>query len=384
MNYKFPKIRHVDDLLAHVSHLHYLVLKTKEDGSQVYSYIYTEKGSFATEWERECRGITFDKEGNIISRTLHKFFNLGEKEAYHVDNIDFSRVKAIFPKLDGSMISSYLLDGKLTVKSKNSHLSDVAVKAQDFVDSRSEYVRFCTDLALRGLTPTFEFTSPNNRIVVKYDETKLTLLQVRDNVSGAYLDIAEVAKGYDIDVLASSYSDGDNFSALLKEIETMEGVEGFIVMFDDGDMVKIKTPWYIGLHHSVTFKRYRDIARLVLNNTLDDFRGFLALQGYDAVCMDTIDYIEREILDEILEIKTQVTKMADAYRERFEVDGSLNFGLIAKTLKEDGLSSRDFCFVMNELRGKENDYADYYTKNILRVRWDLETIPTGIEQEEVV
>lgn len=384
MTYQFPQIRHVDDLLAHVSHLDYLVLKSKEDKTQVYSYIYTDKDSFATEWERECRGITFDKNGNIISRTLHKFFNLGERDAYRVENLDFTKVKAIFTKLDGSMISSYLLDGKVTVKSKNSHLSDVAVAAQEFVDARSEYIRFCTDLALAGQTPTFEFTSPNNRIVVKYDETKLTLLQVRDNVTGAYLDIQEVSKGYDIEVLSASYQDGENFSALLQEIETMEGVEGFIVMFEDGDMVKIKTPWYIGLHHTVTFKRYRDIARLVLNNTLDDFRGFLALQGYDAVCMDTIDSIEHDILEEIRDLKETVATISEDCKAKYTVDGQIDFGQVAKDLQKEKANEKYLRFVMNYLRGKESDYFYFYEKNLLRQRWGLETIPTGTEKEEVV
>lgn len=384
MTYQFPLIRHLDDLLAHVSQHDYICDSVKEDGTIVVSYIFTDKNSFASNWERECRGITFDKDGNILSRTLHKFFNLGEKEAYHVDRLDFSKIKAIFPKLDGSMISTYVLNDKVTAKSKNSPVSDVALQAQAFIDSNSEYLRFCRDLFEKGLTPTFEFTSPNNRIVVKYEVTELTLLQVRDNVTGQYLDIHELSKGYDIKVLSSSYSNGDNFSALLKEIETMEGVEGFIVMFEDGDMVKIKTPWYIGLHHSVTFKRYRDIARLVVDETLDDFRGFLALQGYDAICVETIDMIERKILEEVSEIKREVLKATEHYRKVATVDGVVNYSEAAKAMKIDKVESFVFSFVMNELRGKSNDYLYHYKSRLLKDRWGLETIPTGLEIDETL
>jgi T4 RnlA family RNA ligase len=384
MTYQFPLIRHLDDLLAHVSQHDYICDSVKEDGTIVVSYIFTDKNSFASNWERECRGITFDKDGNILSRTLHKFFNLGEKEAYHVDRLDFSKIKAIFPKLDGSMISTYVLNDKVTAKSKNSPVSDVALQAQAFIDSNSEYLRFCRDLFEKGLTPTFEFTSPNNRIVVKYEVTELTLLQVRDNVTGQYLDIHELSKGYDIKVLSSSYSNGDNFSALLKEIETMEGVEGFIVMFEDGDMVKIKTPWYIGLHHSVTFKRYRDIARLVVDETLDDFRGFLALQGYDAICVETIDMIERKILEEVSEIKREVLKATEHYRKIATVDGVVNYSEAAKAMKIDKVENFVFSFVMNELRGKSNDYLYHYKSRLLKDRWGLETIPTGLEVDETL
>lgn len=379
MDYQFPVIHHIDDLLAHVDSCDYIVESKKENDTRVVCYIYTDKDAFANEWERECRGITFDADGKIISRTLHKFFNLGEREAYHVNRLDFTKIKAIFPKLDGSMISTYVLNGEVVAKSKNSHISDVAVKANEFIKSKAEYIRFCTDLFNRGLTPTFEFTSPNNRIVVKYDETELTLLQVRDNVTGVYLDISEVSKGYDIKVLSSSYTNGDNFEALLKEIETMEDVEGFIVMFDNGDMVKIKTPWYIGLHHSVTFKRYRDIARLVLNESLDDFRGFLALKKYDGVCMETLDAIEKTILDEISEIRESVDSLVDVYRAKFEVDGVVDFRSAAAELSKENGYDQTFHFVMNSLRGNTNDYFDYYSKNRLREVWSLDSIPSGKE-----
>lgn len=379
MTYQFPVINHIDDLLAHVGACDYIVESKKENDTRVVCYIYTDKDAFANEWERECRGITFDADGKIISRTLHKFFNLGEREAYHVNRLDFTKVKAIFPKLDGSMISTYVLNGEVVAKSKNSHISDVAIKANAYIQAHSEYIRFCTDLFNRGLTPTFEFTSPNNRIVVKYDKTELTLLQVRDNVTGVYLDIQEVAKGYDITVLASEYSNGDNFDELLKKIETMEDVEGFIVMFENGDMVKIKTPWYIGLHHSVTFKRYRDIAKLVLSESLDDFRGFLALKDYDGICTATIDSIEKTILDEITEMKSAVTAKVEVYRAQFTVDGKVDFAAVAQRLKADKVEGQEFCFIMNELRGKTNDYFDFYSKHRLK-EWSLDSIPTGTEK----
>ncbi|WP_248789721.1 hypothetical protein, partial [Escherichia coli] len=45
--------------------------------------------------------------------------------------------------------------------------------------------------------------------------------------------------------------------------ETREGIEGWVVQLASGEMFKIKTKWYCDLHHSVTFTRWRDVARTV-------------------------------------------------------------------------------------------------------------------------
>ena len=57
---------------------------------------------------------------------------------------------------------------------------------------------------------------------------------------------------------------------------TKEGVEGWIVQTDDGDMWKVKTKWYCDLHHSVTFTRWRDVARAVLADQSDDLKAAFA------------------------------------------------------------------------------------------------------------
>lgn len=378
MTYQFPVIRHLDDLMTQIADCDYLVASKKENGTTTVCYIYTDKESFSNEWERECRGITFDRDGNIASRTLHKFFNLNEREAYSVKNLDFTKVKGIFPKLDGSMISSCVLDDKVAVKSKNSFFSDVAVKAQAYIErlENDEYERFCRDMAYRGLTPTFEYTAPDNRIVVSYDVEEMTLLQVRDNVTGEYLDIHKVSKGYDIKVLDFAYDNTKDIEELVREMEDMTDIEGFIVMFEDGDMVKIKCPWYIGLHHSVTFVRERDIARLVCDQSLDDFRGLVTLGNYNGINMDHVDQIEKTLLNEIRAIESDVESWLEKVKEVAFVGDSVDFKAASAFLSKELTNDQKylFVFIMNSLRGKETDYLTFYRRNWLKSRWGLDQI----------
>jgi RNA ligase len=135
----------------------------------------------------EARGITFDSDGNIASRTMKKFFNLNENAETQLSQLDFSGA-LVYDKLDGSMITPVLLsDGTIRVKTKKSFYSDVAIAAQAFLDRPDntylvEYIRHW--LAL-GFTPSFEYVSPANRIVVDYNgEERLTLLMMRKNATG--------------------------------------------------------------------------------------------------------------------------------------------------------------------------------------------------------
>ena len=375
MTYKFPVIRHLDDLMEHISECEYLVASKKENGTTGVSYIYSDKDSFANEWERECRGITFDKDGYIISRTLHKFFNLGEREAYLLKNLDLSKVKAIYPKLDGSMISSCLVDDEVALKSKNSFKSDVALDASAYTkrEENKDYIRFCRDMALKGLTPTFEYTSPNNRIVLKYDVECLTLLQVRNNITGEYLDIDEMSAGYKIAVVKTIYDKTKDIKELVKEMETMRDAEGVVVMLESGDMFKMKCFWYCNLHNCVTFVRNRDVARLVCDESLDDFRGQIAIGGYDGIDMDKVDKIEETIFNTI----KGYNKKVDELIEELDIDltKKIDFkSASAKLMNNENCSSEMFVFTMNKLRGKKTNYLEFYRLNHLKNNWDLEVV----------
>lgn len=58
-------------------------------------------------------------------------------------------------------------------------ITDVAVIAADKFLRRSNYFDFCSLFLDRGQTPIFEYTAPDNRIVLNYPTPELTLLQGR-------------------------------------------------------------------------------------------------------------------------------------------------------------------------------------------------------------
>jgi RNA ligase len=196
MHYTFPSITHISQVLAAINGKDEFIVKHDEVlGYKVVNYIVNFAETFPpvvderTAILRECRGLVFDAgNGEIISRPLHKFFNFGEKSS---EVPDFSRPHRILQKLDGSFIRPIRtktgpMAGKLMFGTKMG-VTEVAQKIQPFIEKNKQYVDFCHWCCDEGKTPTFEFTSPSQQIVIHYQIDMLTMLAIRDNITGEYI-----------------------------------------------------------------------------------------------------------------------------------------------------------------------------------------------------
>jgi hypothetical protein len=108
MHYTFPKITHINDILPAIEGSPEFIV-AERDGYKVVNYMVNQPDTFpeVTDYNsavrRECRGIIFDTDGNLISRRLHKFFNCGERDETQIDKIDLSKPHVILEKLDGCL-----------------------------------------------------------------------------------------------------------------------------------------------------------------------------------------------------------------------------------------------------------------------------------------
>jgi RNA ligase len=198
----FPIISHIDDLLPFVLNKPEISIKKQPNGCTVVCYAISTPDTFSDEYARECRGITFDPNGMIIARPLHKFFNIGEKEETQVGNVDWTKVARVMDKRDGSMITSMVLNGHVVTKTKKSFDTDQAVRALEYINTHANYHQFAVYCASINCTPTFEWTSPNDRIVLKYHHDELVLTHIRDNITGEYvLDLVPRAEHFHIPIV---------------------------------------------------------------------------------------------------------------------------------------------------------------------------------------
>lgn len=261
----FPIITHINQVLPAIEGRKEFIHVVK-DGYQVIDYVYEDGDSFEDPIRRECRGLKFDLAGNIIARPLHKFFNYGQK----LITYDWSQPHQIMTKLDGSMVHAALINNQVRLCTRMG-ITDQALEAEKVLTNyNKQWLQYCIEL---GVTPILEFTSPNNRIVIEYDQPQLTLLAIRDIECGEYFNRYQLGKAsYDALLPLVQVHDirlGDDNIAEIREKTT--GIEGYVVSWDDGTRVKIKTDEYCQMHRAVSyFERESMILPVVLDMQCDD------------------------------------------------------------------------------------------------------------------
>jgi T4 RnlA family RNA ligase len=224
----------------------------------------------------EMRGITFlwNTDGTLHKRylLLDKFFNLEQTPCSMYSVVKDYKIKNIYNKEDGSIASFVRLpNGKVLGRSKTSFQSDQAIEIQKIYEKDrqiKQFVDFCMD---EDIIPIFEFVSPQNRIVVPYAKTELILLRMRDNKTGEYLNINDFA--HKLDGISVAASLGEHTLDSIKEVVLkMVGKEGVIVQFENGKMIKIKSPWYCDRHKIFTtdLNRENTLIKFIVDETIDD------------------------------------------------------------------------------------------------------------------
>ena len=316
MNYEFPTIRNISDVLPAIEGRDEFVVAEKE-GYTVINYnvmmadtfpdvCYMREVGMGVRLEdddlsqpaptvmalmrdknaairRECRGIIFDTEtGDVIRRPFHKFFNVNEREETQDHVVDLSRPHAILEKLDGSMIAPFIVDGQMIWGTKMG-ATDVAKPVEEFVDD--DYIDFAVFCISNGMTPIFEWCSRKQRIVLDYgSEDQLILTAIREIKSGRYLSqdaMQDLALGYNVPVVRA-FEPQTDMKAFLEHVRDLEDLEGFVVRFDDGHMLKLKCHWYLQIHKAKeAILQDRNIVELILDEKLDDVKAHLPQEDRD-------------------------------------------------------------------------------------------------------
>lgn len=286
MKFDFPIIRHIDDVLPAVDPNFFIVADRGDHTVISYQFSCTETFPDVidniTALRREFRGIIFDKDGKIIRRPLHKFFNVNERSDTLIEKIDVSKNHIILDKLDGSMIAPYIVNsgfaGERMIWGTKMGDTDVVGPVNEFIAEHINYVAFATELIYAGYTPIFEWCSRKQRIVLDYGKDQLILTAIRHMHSGEYLPYYSLglwAKKHNITLVNKVY--GEHFNEhFLNSVKNMEDVEGFVIRFDTGHAVKIKCDWYCKLHRIKSDIAYeRGVVSLCLEEKMDDLKSLM-------------------------------------------------------------------------------------------------------------
>jgi RNA ligase len=342
------------------------------NGITIGCYLFMDSHTFDSAEARECRGIAFDAEGRVVSRPLHKFFNLGEKAWLSEAALRARPLAAVFEKLDGSMLATAWVDGKLAWRSKKAFHSDVVGLTQEFLarPENGNLVEFATEVARAGMTAIFELTHPAARIVVGHNEPQLRLLHIRDNLTGEYLlldpehPVHGLMRAHAVEQIPRLPLTLDDVLASLPD---MTEQEGYVLQFADGDMVKVKCPWYLRLHRSITFLRERDIAALALSEELDDVKAMLTEIGID---LSLVEHVEARAKTALLALDEDIEGLVKA-------GAGLDRKSFALKFKDHPL----FGLAMQRYLGKEVALRDWYARNRLKEEFSLKVLASAAQAE---
>lgn len=317
----------------------------------IFYYHYSDRDAFKSNpILKFARGTTFIHEDRyknpIVVPHLPKFFNLNEELSY--DELRNEKISTISFKEDGSCIIPVMFpDGSIFCKTIGTFFSEQAEKSNTFIEKNSNYESFIRECYDRGIQPIFEYVSPFNQIVLEYTEESLRLIQFVDkNMDVHHWSKFDFVADYGINKIAS-WKETDLLE-MVERAKTETGLEGWVVQFFHGQMVKIKTNWYNERHRimSPDQMKPRHIIDMIIKNELDDIVSELS---------DT----KQEYVKEIKSVYMNwIGKAIQDYKE-------LEFRSKDKNRKEVALSNKDhYLFSIYMKNFQENLNEEEILKNL--------------------
>lgn len=272
------------------------------------------------DWENKVVGDVV-----ILAWPMSRFFNLGDSNAAEVDWNDPQL--RVYDKLDGTCCIVYWDDkwSRWNIATRSVPEADLPIKKDHIVIGNSTFSDLFTDTFVRTWhtisplsdvnpflwlkkewTYVFELTSPYNKIVVKYDEPEITLLAIRDLITGREIDVSDETSGLSWVKRAKSWpiSEPTGLIAFL-DLQDPSKVEGAVVCDSRFNRVKIKSKAYL-----LSFKM-KDMLQLSRRSVLE-----AVLEGR---IDDVIPHLEPDLAEHVRDLQDRVRKYFATIDTNFRV-----------------------------------------------------------------
>lgn len=228
--------------------------KIEKDGEEVIARV-----DFSIPEVQESRGIIINtKTCEVVCWPFRKFGNYGES---YVDKINWNAA-SVQEKVDGSIMKLWFdkrKDYNLWRISTNGVIDAYTCKSsfgkvygQLFKEAANNQKLDLDKLDIDN-TYIFELVSPFNRVVIEYPETMIYHTGTRNNITGKELDIdigIVKPKKYKLTSLEDCIEASKQLNIRKDENKFDVQNEGFVVVDDNFNRIKIKSPEYVAVHHA--------------------------------------------------------------------------------------------------------------------------------------
>lgn len=275
----------------------------------------------------ECRGIILHKPTwNVVCFPFIKFWNKEEPFSIQLDENNLH----VYQKVDGSFCKVWYYEGYWHLSSNNNidaRNIDINNNNGDSFNFASLFERCLSSYNLsweefvKPLNPDYtymyEMCSPDNQVVIKYNEYKLFYLGQRNIIDYHEEYIPDMR----IDnVKVYNFKTFDEIFAASKELPETE--EGYVVRDNNFNRVKIKNPIYFMLHE-------------LANNGRPDFLKFV-ITGNESELLAYFPRYKTEI-DKIHTRLNNIKMMAEGHRSAAEPFYSFPRGKFAEIISKRGI-----------------------------------------------
>lgn len=324
---------------------------------RIFNYRLSSYSDFLLPDAMECRGTMFqvdadDKAIRLAAWPMSKFFNLHENPS--TMDLDLTTIESIVNKADGSLISTYIHNDELRLKSKGATESIQAIDAMKWLDlpENAQYKMDLYSYAEMGYTVNIEWVGPSNRIVLGYMEPSLIVLNIRDNLNGSYMTnyTPTLQKYLDPEVNLNGLSLIDFVNRVP---DMQDDIEGFVVKLSSGVWFKIKTNKYKKLH----------LCKSNINNPRRLFESIVT-EGLDDLLSLFVDdkLLIKQITDEQIRVNHIYNQLV-ASVERFYSDNKSLDRKDYAILGQKILEKPHFGLAMMLYLGKSIDYKEFMIKH---------------------
>lgn len=231
-----------------------------KDGLHIVKY-----KDLGVDWSNEdtriARGIILNDLGEVVARPFDKFFNMNElvgRPEYTLEEQRLSMIDAgpieVTDKRDGSLVIMFNHNGELKIASSGSldgEYISIFKRAMSALWTKETY-EFAEELS-KKYTLLFEYTAPDNQVVIEYEEDKLALIGMRETATGrdfTMKEIKEITKGSGFEY--AEVLSLESIEEIEEYLKNTPNIEGVVVLFTDTmKRVKIKTQEYFAKHKDV-------------------------------------------------------------------------------------------------------------------------------------
>jgi len=286
----------------------------------------------------ECRSLIlqFDTFG-VVSRKFDRFFNYGEALDYYHD-FDLTR-SVIMEKADGSLIGVYHHNGKWHISTRGMAFAEgehamggtFRDKVLDAFGLTEEEFQTVFSVFNKNLTFVLEYTSPENRIVTKYEKPEMVFLSANDgekewDYETTYCNLVAYGVKNIRKVKTYAASDMDAVVQLANSLPDLQ--EGFVI-YDpvSNKRMKVKSSLYVVAHAirgNDPLPTKKNLLNLLFTGELDEFVAYFPEWAEKA----------EEVLYEVQFVKQN---LAEAWANYHQIEDQKEFALSVKNVKHNNV-----------------------------------------------